>query len=236
MKRFLVIGLGVFGKNLAKKLMRGNAEVVAIDSRMEAVEEIQNDVTYSICLDSTDEKALVTLGLKDFDVAVVCIGENFEAMLLTSVLLKNNGVKKVITRASNPMHIKILQAVGIDEIITPEIEIAEKLASRLLFPKLTDIIFIDNKMALAKIKTPAEFVGKTLGELNLRAKYGITVLAIDHNPEDEEIDNFDNVLFSQKKSGQITNNPGANTVLNENDSLIIIGLVNDIGTFANSKK
>jgi len=231
MEKFLIVGLGVFGKNLALKLMNSNVEVVAIDTSMELIEEIQNDVTYSICLDSTDEKALNTLGLNEIDVAVVCIGEDFESMLLTSVLLKNGGVKKVVTRASNPIHIKILKAVGIDEIITPELEVAEKLAYRLIYKKISDVIYMDDTVSVAKIKAPESFIGKSLGDLNLRAKYGINVIAIDH--VSNQSDNQDTGFFKLKSKKPVSSNPGAETIVNEDDVLIIIGAINDLKQFSN---
>lgn len=227
MDKYIVVGMGVFGTTLALKLMEKKVEVVAVDSRMELIEEIQNDVTYAVCLDTTDEKALNSLGLGEFDVGIVCIGgENFEAVLLTSVLLKNGGVKRIVTRASNPIHIKILKAVGIDEIITPEIEVAEKLAYNLVYSSLFDIIHVDEKITVAKVNAPENFIGKTIGELNLRAKYSVNVIAIEH-PETK-------VENAGKKEGKkevkvkkfkelIDNNPGAETVIYENDILLVSG-------------
>jgi trk system potassium uptake protein TrkA len=223
--KYMVIGLGAFGKTLAMSLMENEVEVVAIDSNMEMVDEIQDDVTYAVCLDSTDEKALLSLGLEDFDFAIVCIGGDFEATLLTSVLLKNGGVKHVITRASDPIHIKILKAVGIDEIITPEIEVAEKLSYRLIYKNLFDIIHIDDSIAVVRIKAPETFVGKTIGELNLRAKYKINVIAIEEKlSKDIQKDKKQKI-----RKGLIVNNtPGAETVINEEDVLIVTGDAKDL--------
>jgi trk system potassium uptake protein len=223
--KYMIIGLGAFGKTLALNLMKNEAEVVAIDANMEMVDEIQDDVTYAVCLDSTDDKALSSLGLEEFDTAVVCIGGDFEATLLTSVLLKNGGVKHVITRASDPIHIKILKAVGIDEIITPEIEVAEKLAYRLIYKNLFDIIHIDESIAIARIKAPETFYGKTIGELNLRAKYKINVIAIE-----EKLSKDIQTGKKQKNNKEIyvNNSPGADTVINEDVTLIVTGDAKDL--------
>jgi trk system potassium uptake protein TrkA len=210
--KFVVIGLGVFGYNLALKLMEKGAEVVAVDSKMDLVDEIQNEVTYAVCLDSTDEKALNSLGLKDFDAGIVCVGENFETALLTSVVLKNSGIKRVIARASNPIHIKILKAVGIDEVITPGLEAAVKLSFSLFHQKLLDIIHIDERTSVAKITAPTAFVGKTIGGLNLRARFGINVIAIDRMDDEDE-----------KTEQTVQSNPCADTIISENDILVVIG-------------
>ena len=222
MDKYIIIGLGAFGKNLALKLMENGAEVVAVDSNIEHVDEIQNDVTYAVCLDSTDEKAFNSLGLDSFDVGIVCIGNNFEAMLLTSVLLKNGGVKKVITRASDPIHIKILKAIGIDEIVTPEIEVSEKLAYRLLYRNIFDIIHIDEKMAVARIKAPEDFIGKSIGQLNLRAKFGINVIAIEKNINDEQPNKKGKDKNSKEKE-IINNSPGADTIIKKDSILLVSG-------------
>jgi trk system potassium uptake protein TrkA len=212
MDKCIIVGLGFFGYNLALKLMEKGAEVVAVDSNMELVNEIQDKVTYAMCLDSTDEKALESLGLKEFDAGIVCIGEDFEANLLTAVLLKNGGVKKVIARASEPIHMKILKAVGIDEVISPGLEAAEKLAFNLLHRNLLDMIHIDDKNSVAKLTAPPAFVGKSIGTLNLRAKYGLNVIAINRLRD-----------TGDGREETVQSNPGADTVIQAKDVLLVIG-------------
>ncbi len=214
MDKFIVFGLGNFGRNLAIGLAERGAEVVAVDSNMHLVENIQDRVTYAVRLDSTDKKALLDLGLDKFDVGIVCIGENFEANLLTAVLLKQNGVKKVISRASDRMQFQILEAVGIDQIISPEEEAAIKLAERLIYKSLLEITYIGEKIALAKINAPNEFHGKTIGQLQLRAKYGINVISI------HRIEKNSNNDIQEK---EIYNNPGASTVIHQDDILVVTG-------------
>lgn len=214
MDRYIVIGLGVFGRNLALKLMDRGAEVVVVDSRMEFIEQMSEKVTYAACLDSTDEKSLKGLNLGEFDAGAVCIGEDFEANLLTCVLLKQNGVAKVVTRASNPTHVKILKAVGIDQIITPEVEAAERLANSLIHSRLIDLTVIGDTTAVAKVAAPPAFVGRTIENLKLRAKFGVNLIAIhrmtckDGKEPCEETKNA---------------NPSADTVIEENDILVVIG-------------
>jgi trk system potassium uptake protein len=222
MEKYIIIGLGVFGRSLAENLIEKGAEVIVVDKNMELIEEIRDLVTYAVSFDSTDEKALDTLGLKDVSVGIVCIGEDFEANLLTSVLLKQKGVKKVISRASDPLHIKIMKAVGIDQIVTPGVEAAEKLAYGLIHKSLLDVSYISETTAAAKISVPPNFAGKTLGKLNLRARFGINVVAIHRLIE---VETSDGVVKQEKV---ISNIPGADTVLEPTDILVVIGETADL--------
>ncbi|HEX2959249.1 MAG TPA: TrkA family potassium uptake protein [Chitinispirillaceae bacterium] len=222
MEKYVIIGLGVFGRSLAEKLIQKGTEVIVVDKNMELIEEIRDQVTYAVSFDSTDEKALDTLGLKDISVGIVCIGEDFEANLLTSVMLKQKGVKKVISRASDPLHIKILKAVGIDQIVTPGVEAAEKLAYGLIHKSLLDVSYISETTAAAKICVPPNFAGKTLGKLNLRARFGINVVAIHRLLE---VETSDGVVKQEKV---ISNIPGADTILEPNDILVVIGETSDL--------
>jgi trk system potassium uptake protein TrkA len=217
MDKFLIVGLGVFGRALAENLIKRGTEVIAVDKNMELIEELSDQVTYTVCLDSTDEKALDSLDLKDIDVAIVCIGEDFEATLMTSVLLKQKGVRKVISRASEPLHIKILKAVGMDQIVTPGVEAAEKLSYSLIHKSLLDINYISETTAAVKINVPQGFVGKTLGKLNLRARFGVNVVAIHRMVEV----NGKNGI--EKVEKVMSNIPGADTVLQSDDILVVIG-------------
>jgi len=214
MDRYIVIGLGVFGRNLALKLIERGAEVVAVDSKMELIEQISDKVTYAACLDATDEKSLQGLNLGEFEAAAVCIGEDFEANLLTCVLLKQNGVPRVVTRASNPTHVKILKAVGIDQIITPEVEAAERLANSLIHARLLDLTVIGDTTAIAKVAAPPAFVGKTIESLKLRTKYGVNVIAIHKMTSKDGKDTREETKNA---------NPSAETIIEASDILVVIG-------------
>ncbi|MBN2038094.1 MAG: TrkA family potassium uptake protein [Chitinispirillaceae bacterium] len=228
MDKFLIVGLGVFGRALAENLIQKGVEVIVIDKNMEYIDEISETVTYAVCLDSTDEDALDSLGLKDVDVAIVCIGENFEANLMTSVLLKHKGIKKVISRASDPLHIKILKAVGIDQIITPGVEAAEKLSYSLIHKSLLDISYISETTAAVKINVSEGLAGKTLGGLNLRARFGVNVVAIHRMVEIEGKSGVETV------ERVISNIPGADTILEPNDILVVIGETENLDKVMNS--
>jgi len=224
MAKFLVIGLGVFGRQVALTLAQEGAEVIAVDMDMERVEEIHDYLAYAVKLDSTDPSALRSLGPTDMDAVVVAIGENFEANLLTSAYLKQMGVKKVITRASDPIHRRILEQVGVDEIVSPEDEVGRKTAHRLLRPNIMDYLDVAEDYKLIRIETPQEFIGKTLGEVDIRKNYHLNVISINKilpgGDKDEEAEEITHVAV-----------PDSNTVLEEETVLVVVGKENDINNF-----
>jgi trk system potassium uptake protein TrkA len=219
MDKYLIIGLGVFGKELAVSLVEKGAEVIAVDKNIDLIEEIQDMVTYSAKLDARDEQALSSIGAADIDVAIVCIGEHFESNLLAAVNLKKLGVKKVAARAANPVHEKILKAVGVDMIISPDIEAAERLSYRLFHKGLLDITFMGGDTVAAKIVVPQSFIGKTPVEIELRVKYGVNLIAI-HSPQPDK--------EGKKLPPLINNNPPADTVFKKDDILVLIGRNRDL--------
>ncbi len=227
MGKFIVIGLGVFGRQVALTLAQEGAEVIAVDTDMERVDEIHDYVSYSVKLDATDESALRSLDVDDMDAAIVAIGENFESNLLAAAYLKDLGVKKVITRAANPIHRKILEQIGADEIISPEDEVGKKIAHQLLNPHIMDYLDVTGNIKLIRMEIPEEFVGKTLAELDLRKKYGINVIGMSQKGarEREQTRIFDEIsLVSAAADTQ--------TALEEGTILVIIGKEEDINEFA----
>jgi len=225
MGKFVVIGLGVFGRQVALTLAQEGAEVIAVDTDMERVEEIHDYIAYAVRLDSTDPSALRSLGLQDMDAAVVAIGENFEANLLTAAYLKQMGVKKVITRASNPIHRRILEQIGADEIISPEDEVGRKTAHRLLRPNLVDYLDVAENYKMIRIETPDEFIGKTLGKVDIRRNYRVNVITINKKVTEERdgIEVVDEVTLVAV--------PDSNTVLEEGTILVLVGEEADINKF-----
>ncbi|MBI5359972.1 MAG: TrkA family potassium uptake protein [Planctomycetes bacterium] len=176
--KYAVIGLGKFGTTLAKALARGGAEVVAVDNNLDLVDEAKDEVTLAVKLDATDEKELLAQGIHKVDVAIVSIGENFEANQLATVILKKLGVKKVITRATSTVRSKILALIGADEVISPEEETAMRLAQRLLVPNIVDYLELSEGYSVVELKAPEKFHGKTIKELDIRNKYDINLIAI----------------------------------------------------------
>lgn len=178
MDRFAVIGLGRFGSRLATTLAAAGAEVIAIDRDRAIVEDLRDEVTLAIAMDSTDEQALKIQGVDQVDCAVVGIGADFEANALTTALLKSLGVKRVIARAATRTQARILSRIGADGVVSPEEESADRWANKLLAPFLLDRVEIGDGYVVAQVRTPAPWSGKTLAELDLRRAHNITMVAI----------------------------------------------------------
>lgn len=224
MRKFAILGLGTFGSSLAQALTEKGAEVIAVDRQMERVEQIQDYVAVAVKLDSTDENALKAQGILEVDVAIVCIGEDFESNLLTSVLLKQMGVPLVITRATKPIEEKILKAVGIDRVVLPEQESGERLAYSLMHPHFREIFFLGGQLSVIELKTPANFVGKTLEEIQLRRKYGLNLVTIQRTYLEKN-------KKGEEKTKIQTMIPDAKTVIEKDDNLILVGNKADIDKF-----
>jgi trk system potassium uptake protein TrkA len=178
MRRFAVIGMGRFGSRLATNLAQAGQEVIGIDLEPRLIEEMRDRVTLAIALDATDEQALLMHGIDKVDVAVVGIGNDFESSALATVLLKQIGVPRVISRAITPTSARILARIGADEVVNPEDEAADRWCSRMISPEFLSQHQVGDGHSLVEIKAPDKWVGKTLTQLNLRARFGVLVVAI----------------------------------------------------------
>ena len=216
MQKFAVIGLGSFGSTLARRLSEKGAEVIAIDTDMDKVEEIQTEVTLAVQLNSQDPKALKLQGVDRVDIAIVCIGEDFESNVLTTVILKQLGVKKVITRYMNPVQKRILKMTGADQVVAPEEESGLKLANSLINPSFNEILALSEDLQVVEMPVPLPFVGKTLRDVKLREKYSLNLIAIKTplagSGEEEEGD-----------EQQIEGIPRPDRLFRKGDILIIFG-------------
>lgn len=208
MKRFAVIGLGRFGMDLTMELASEKAEIIAIDRDEELVNEIKNFVSVAVALDATKSAALREHGLDEVDVAVVSIGDNFEANILTALLLKDIGVPTVIARARTKTQAKILRHLGMDEVLNPEEEAAHRLAKRLARPKLIDFIELAEHHVVVQMKAPASFVGRSILDLDIRRRFQVNLVAIKKGSQG---------------SRDIINVPHAEDVIEEGDVLIVVG-------------
>jgi trk system potassium uptake protein TrkA len=177
-RTFGVIGLGRFGYHVARTLAQGGAEVIACDVDEEKVREISEYVSLAYVLDATDAKALKESGIANVDVAVVSVGENIEASILIVVQLKELGVKEIVAKAVNPLHGKVLEKLGVDRVVYPEKEMAIRVAHSLLAGEFIEEIPIGEKHSLFELKAFDFMLGKTLRELDVRKRFGVSVLAI----------------------------------------------------------
>ena len=211
MKRFAVIGLGKFGFHMARVLFEEGNEVVAIDKDPDRVQEIDPYCTEAIVLDASDKEKLRSLGLHEMDAVVVSIGSDVSRSVLLTLYLQEIGVKKVLAKAMDEDHAKVLMKVGATEVIHPEKAMAVKVAQGLSRPNILDFIPLSEDFNLLQIAPPSAFIGKTLKQLDLRARYNIHVIAV----EEVLTENF--VLV-----------PPADFVIKDSDILIVIGRNQDV--------
>ena len=183
MKNVLIIGLGRFGRHCALKLEELGHQVLAVDKREDKVDACLNYLNNAIIGDSTRQDFLQSLGIEDFDVCIVTIGDDFQSSLETTALLKELGAKRVIARASRDVHRKFLLNNGADEVVYPEAAVAEWTAIRESSDYILDYIELDETHGLYEVKVPEKWVGKTLTELDVRRKYKVNVVAIKANDE-----------------------------------------------------
>lgn len=177
-KQFAVIGLGRFGTSVASTWHKMGYEVLAIDSSHERVQEFSDEVTHVVQADTTDEDALLALGIRNFDVVVVAIGEDIQSNLLTTLQLKELGIPLIVAKARNALHGKMLQKIGADRVIYPERDMGQRVAHNLVSSNVLDYIELSPDISIVEVSVPQTLVGKTLAETDLRAKYEINVVAI----------------------------------------------------------
>lgn len=177
-RSFAVIGLGRFGAAMATTLTELGQEVIGIDSDEEPVQRLAGILTQATRLDATDARALRDAGVADVDVAIVSIGENIEASLLIVVQLMDLGVREIIAKAVTAIHGKILHKLGVTRVIYPEREMAIRVAHSLVMPRVVDYFELSRDCSVVELPAPADWVGKTIGELAIRQRFGLTIIAI----------------------------------------------------------
>jgi trk system potassium uptake protein TrkA len=178
--------------------------VLAVDTDAHKVEKIMDEVTHAVQADALDEEALKALGIRNFDVVIVSIGHDMEASILTTVMLKEMGVKTVVAKARTELHGRVLAKVGADKVVFPERDMGSRVARGLVSKNILDQIDLSPDFSILELVAPEEFVGRSLAESGIRKKYGVNILAIRRGSE---------VLIS----------PGANQVIQEGDLLVAIG-------------
>jgi trk system potassium uptake protein TrkA len=211
---YAVIGLGRFGTSIATKLSEAGQEVLGIDINEERVEDANSVVTHAMIADTTEIEALKSIGIRNFDTVIVAIGNDIQASILSVLLLKELGVKKVIAKALNKLHGQVLYKVGADWVVHPERDMGERVAHQLLSPNVLNFIELSDKYSVEEIKIPDCMSNKSLRELDLRAKYNLSVIAIRHN-------------------NTIKISPSPDERIERDDVLVVIGENADLARFAN---
>ncbi|MBO9597134.1 MAG: TrkA family potassium uptake protein [Cohnella sp.] len=203
-KQYAVIGLGRFGSSVAKYLSQMGYEVLAVDDNAERVQDVANAVTHAVSADSTDEEAMRALGIRNFDVVVVAIGQDIQSSILTTLILKDLGVPYIIVKAQNELHGKVLSKIGADKVVFPERDMGLRVAHHLISPNILEHIELSPEYSIVELQVPSTMLGKSLKELDIRQKYNCNVLAV-------------------KRGGELNITPRADEPLTANDILVIVG-------------
>ena len=217
MRQIAVIGLGTFGSTVAKTLTNQGVEVLAIDMEQDKVEDIKDYVAVAVSLDAMNEKALRSIGIEQVDAAIVCIGENVEANLLITTLLKKMGITNIYARSMTPLQEEILKSLEITKIIKLEEEMGETVGKSLASPNIQMCMKLSSGHTMAEIKVPGEFVGRSLKDLALRKRYDVNVVAI--KKQQPAIDGRGERIFRES----VNDLPQGDDVLEDNDYLIVVG-------------
>lgn len=179
MKSYLVIGLGLFGQALAKQLCQLGAEVLAMDVRSDLVQQAANEVTHAVVGDAQDKEVLRTLGAREFDCAILAIGDDLAASVLITMNLKELGVPYIVCKAHDETHRRVLEKLGADRVVIPEKEHAQRLGRSLYSHNVLEYIELSEEYGILEVPAPKNWIGKTLKELNVRAKLGVNIIAVE---------------------------------------------------------
>lgn len=204
MKTYLVIGLGRFGSALARQLCLLGAEVLAMDVRSDLVQQLANDVTHAVVGDAQDKEVLRSLGVRNFDCAVIAIGDNLGASVLVTMNLQELGVPYIVCKAHDETHRRVLEKLGVNRVVIPEQEHAQRLGRSLHSHNVLDYIELSADYGILEVPAPKSWIGKNLRELNVRAKLGVNIIAVEN--------------------GKTTNvSPSADYQIKEGDIMVVLG-------------
>lgn len=218
MRQFAVLGLGNFGSAIARQLIENKCEVLVMDRDSKIVQAFRDIAHAAVIADVTDRKALESLRLDEIDVVILCLGERMEASVLATLFLKELGVKEIWSKASSEDHAKILSRLGVSKTVLPERDTAQRLANQLSFPNMLDFIPLQAEYSITQVSCPPGLAGKSLRELDLRAKFGIQVLAVqEYVPE------------------RVNMAPDGDFVVKDSDVLIVLGRHDDIKKISGGK-
>jgi len=204
MSSYVIIGCGRFGSSVAKTLYGLGHDVLAIDSNMDIIQEISDNVTQAVQVDATEEATLKSLGIRNYDVAIISIASNLQASIMTTIIVKELGVNYVVCKAKDELQAKVLYKVGADRVVFPERDMGVRLAHNLVSKNILEFIELDPKYSIIEVMAPSKWNGKNLLDLNFRAKYGINVVAI-------------------KRGADVNISPCSSDIIEAKDILVVIG-------------
>lgn len=227
--KYIIVGLGNFGSSLAEKLTAQGNEVIGIDTRMSKIDSYKEKISHTICMDATDEFTVSGLPLKDTDIVVIAIGEDQGANVMTTALFKNLKVKRLISRAINPLHEKVLQAIGVDEIVHPEEETAERWAKKLCLNNVVDSFELSDDYSILEVNVPTEYINQTIREIGFREKFNLLVLTTIKKSE------VKSSLGKSRTQSCVQGVATPDLVLDEADILVLYGANKDLQNFLKKK-
>lgn len=213
-KQFAVLGLGRFGQSIVKTLISNGYDVLCCDNNLEIVKEMSKYANHVVQVDVTAEHALASLGLNNFDVVIVAIGDNMESSIMATLIAKQMGAKMVIAKAKNMIQKSILEKVGADRVVLPERDMGVRIATNLITTNVIDFINLSDKFGIAEIAPKPEWIGKSLQKSNIRATSGLNIVAI-------------------KRENKIIVSPRAEEVILEHDIIVAVGENSDIQRLSN---
>lgn len=227
--KIIIFGLGNFGLSLALNLTESGNEVIGVDKQMDKVNLVKDKIAHAICMDSTNELAYQALPIKQADLAVVAIGENEGAAIITTAIVKKLSKAKVISRSLSPIHDTVLQAMGIEFIVHPEMEAAEKLTYKINLKNVVDNYKVDDNYSITEIKIPESFVGQTLEQLDIRTRFNLNVITFLRKKEKK------NLLGVTTSVMEVVGVPSPEVKVQKDDIMVVFGLNEKIGELNNKK-
>lgn len=211
-KEFVVIGLGRFGGSIVRELVKLGADVLAIDMEAERVDEYAKIATQAVIADTTDEEAIISLGIRNFEHVIVAIGENIQASILTTLILKDLGVEQITVKAQNDYHAKVLEKIGADRVVHPERDMGIRIANNAMSSNVLDYLELSDEHSIMEIRANDRIAGFSLIDLDIRARYGINIVGL-------------------KRGESIVISPAADEKILLGDILLVIGADVDINRF-----
>lgn len=220
--KYIVLGLGIFGSSIAKKLTEMGNEVIGVDISMSKVDGIKEKITHAISLDATDMEAVKNLPLNDTDIVIIGIGEDKGANIMAAALMKQMNVKRLISRAVDPLQRMVLETMGIDEIIHPEKETADRWAQRLNLEGVVDSFELDSEFSIVETRIPKEYHEKTIRELDIKKQFNLLILTT------MKVSKSQNELGTQTEKASVQGIAKADTVLYKDEIMVLYGHNKDI--------
>ncbi|HMQ47601.1 MAG TPA: TrkA family potassium uptake protein [Saprospiraceae bacterium] len=223
--KYIIVGLGNFGASLAEKLTQQGHEVIGIDTNMSKVEAMKERITHTICMDARDEYTVTGLPLQDTDVAVISIGEDQGGNVMATAIFKSLQVKRIISRAINPLHERVLQALGVDEIVHPEEETAERWAKKLCLEGVIESFELSKEYSIVEVKVPQRYEGKSILQVDIRKKFNLLILTTIKKLEEKSI------LGKTRTVTKVQGVASPEVILHQDDIMVLYGANKDIQAF-----